>query len=849
MTYIDEVFGDGGHLAQRFADYEKRDGQIDLARVVDSVITEGGQAAVEAGCGAGKTLIYCVPVIYQIAKRRSEGELPKTTVIVTQNITLQEQIVKKDLPMLAQALPIPFTYALFKGRGNFLCRKKVDEHERSWFEDAENAEEIFDKKKRRRSKGYTFGGLERKWLPQAQDLMDWASVTQTGDPNDGSLQFVPERAVWYRFASDRNDCRGRRCRYYEACHYQRHRNKAIVSDIIVTNYHMLLAHFTLLAKSEKEDSESGEAKGVLPAIDTLICDEAHELEHIARDVLGFSINLYSFLPAVRLVSDRRQQLGPHRANAIHEGLTTARDQLLMAARDHLDASQVANKMPRGYCEVDADKNVLFHGKPKEGPDWLQVEKPNEAIETIYKVTGRRELPQPFMVQVAQAIVRLHERRLREGGKVYLPRCLKDPALLDPQPVLGYLEELSSALNDIILTHEQAREHGGDPGAHHQLELQEAKTTKRQLDDLAEQLREFCQQTDPNKAYWIDVEKGQTQLRSAVIDVSVPLQEMVYPHVRTLILTSATLTTNHNFGYLTNTLGLTRPKTRIMQSPFNYYDQAIIAVPTREEVGSDPNTYEFDRDTAKVFRNVIETCKGRTLGLFTRIESMNRIAKFLKEDTSYRILVQGQMDRNQLITAFRDDVSSVLLGVKSFWQGIDVPGEALTAVVIHKLPFPVPDDPIVESITERLGRYAWQLFSLPRMLLEMRQGIGRLIRRKDDVGVIVILDRRVAEKDYGDNLAKSLPRMGIWIGLSGIGEWLKNAQNKLQKRIGTEKWQRQLAEKAKAEAEARTATKAEAETKKLIESMLVIEAKAASEAVPAGSGKGPTSPSDKTPPSL
>ncbi len=287
------------------------------------------------------------------------------------------------------------------------------------------------------------------------------------------------------------------------------------------------------------------------------------------------------------------------------------------------------------------------------------------------------------------------------------------------------------------------------------------------------LAEGLGQSDRSKVYWLDVDsKGRAKLRSKPIDVSELLREQLFVRCRSVSLVSATLTTSGNFDFVRRELGVPEGALEVIaETPFDFGSQALLVVPERLP---DPRDPDFVDAAARVFQHVVDACDGRTLGLFTSYRNLNAVYERI-DGGEHRVLRQGELPRAELTRTFKEDVGSILLGTESFWTGIDVAGEALTGLVIDKLPFPPPDDPVIDAICERDPR-AFDNYLVPLAIIALRQGVGRLIRCRTDVGVAVILDKRIAEKGYGRKFLKSLPPMLTTRRVENITRFLEEATN-------------------------------------------------------------------------
>jgi len=291
---------------------------------------------------------------------------------------------------------------------------------------------------------------------------------------------------------------------------------------------------------------------------------------------------------------------------------------------------------------------------------------------------------------------------------------------------------------------------------------------RKAGTLAARIREITNQSDRNKVYWVEVDdQGRPALCARPIDLAPALSGALFGATESVCMLSATLTTDGDFEFIRRELGVPRTAMQLaVESPFDYRRQGMLVIP---EGLPEPNAPEFSAACAEVFREVIERCQGRTLGLFTSYKNLNAVYERL-DRSRFRVLKQGDLPRSELVRLFKADVHSVLLGTQSFWTGIDVPGPALTAVVIDKLPFPRPDDPVVSALAERdANGFNTQL--LPRAIIELKQGVGRLIRTQTDVGAVVICDRRLIDKRYGARVLRSLPPMLKSRRLAAISDFL------------------------------------------------------------------------------
>ena len=368
--------------------------------------------------------------------------------------------------------------------------------------------------------------------------------------------------------------------------------------------------------------------------------------------------------------------------------------------------------------------------------------------------------------------RLAEALRRSGGDLFdrvasfgrspAYRCrLKRPGFVDATEAIGKLH----ALAEIAEAIEEDDTRDRDTRA-------KARNAARQAVTAAARIREAVAQSDADKVYWIDLDaKGRAKLKAKPIDVSDLLHEALFGETESVAMVSATLAAGGSFDFVRGELGVPVDALELVaDSPFDFESQALLVVPDHDL--PEPRDFDFPEAAARFVGQVMDLCDGRTLGLFTSYRVLNAVYDRVAGN-GHRVLRQGELPRTELTRIFKEDVRSVLLGTDSFWTGIDVPGEALTGLVIDKLPFPHPEDPVVSAICERDPR-AFNNYLVPRAIITLRQGVGRLIRSRQDFGVIVLLDRRVAEKRYGRRFLASLPRMFSTRRLENIPRFLEEA---------------------------------------------------------------------------
>ncbi len=693
LDAVDVALGPHGAIAQSMQraagarGYEDRPSQRAMAAAVTDAFNNGGVALLEAGTGVGKSLGYLVPALRWAA---ANGQ---RTIVSTNTITLQEQLVTKDLPFLQRALSDqPVRFALLKGWRNYLCLQRLEQA---------------------RSAGAAL--FEDGLAGDVEQIAQWAERTRDGSLSD--LPVTPRSEVWDEVAAEPDLCGRLKCAHYDKCFLFKARKEAAQADIVVVNHHLLLSDVAVRRTSQNWDDAA-----VLPAYKRLVIDEGHHLEDAAASHLGASVTrralsrLFSrierrgkgLLPALAaklggandLLSAAsldlvRERLGPSSA--------TARDRAQLLFELLEVALQEAN-VPMMRLTDDFASHPAWKGGIESTLDELLTEI-GMLSDGLRLVRERLESDERKSEQMAPLVGELRgvARRLENAGDA-LARALRTPAA--GAPVVRWME----------LT--------GKPGP------------------------------DRNVA-----------LHCVPLDLAPVLREDLFARVDTAIITSATLATDGGFGFLEQRLGLDAIKvpatTAVFPSPFDYPTQALLVIPSDLPAPNEDARGHFAAVTRQL-RDLLTASDGGIFALFTSHRDVREMAQQLREsghDARYPLLVHGEESRDILLQRFRDAGRAVLLGTATFWEGVDVPGDALRGLLIAKLPFRVPSEPMVAAQCEAIearGGNSFGEFMLPHAALRLKQGFGRLIRSATDRGVVVLSDPRVLTKRYGRELLHGLP---------------------------------------------------------------------------------------------
>jgi ATP-dependent DNA helicase DinG len=691
------LLGPDGPIAKHMGRYEDRPSQREMASRIAKLYTQGGIALLEAGTGVGKSLGYLVPALRWAA---ANGE---RTIVSTNTITLQEQLVTKDLPFLETALDDqPVRFAMLKGWRNYLCLQRLD-HARA------AATSLFD--------DGSMADLEM--------IDGWAART-----SDGSLADLPQPPrpdVWDEVAAEGDLCTRLRCPHFERCFVFSARRTAAQADVVVVNHHLLMADLAV-----RRASQNWTEAAVLPSYSRLIIDEGHHLEDAASSHLAATASRRGIL---RLLS-RLERKG--------RGLLPTLEMRLAQSHDLLSTASLDLVRVRLYGTTTAARRTT---------------------EQLFDVLDQ------WMTRQAETQVRLTDRFdddavWREGLSAALDDLLRD------------LDALSDGLilvRDRIETDERKAEELATV-------LGELRGVIRRLESAGDALRNALRPGGDahERIRWIEVrgggptEEGEGGARdrarhvgvaSVPLDLAPILREDLFRRLETCVVTSATLAVGDGFGFIASRLGLDQddvePATALLDSPFDFSTQAVLAIPTDMPVPGSGDGSHVGR-TVEVAADLVRAAGGGVFLLFTSHRDVREAARLLRElgvERDWPLLVHGEDSRDAILRRFRAHGDAVLVGTASFWEGVDVPGRALRGLLLARIPFRVPSEPITAAHCEAIesaGGDAFMDYMIPHAALRLKQGFGRLIRSTTDRGAVVICDPRVVRKGYGAALLAGLP---------------------------------------------------------------------------------------------
>ena len=699
---IGAVLEPDGAFSKHLKGYEFRDGQIEMLSSICEAFNQNKIALIEAGTGIGKTLAYLLPSVHWSIMNKER------CVISTNTINLQEQIINKDIPLIQSVLESEFKALLVKGRSNYVCMRKVAEieSEPGLLIDTDEDEEM-------------------------NMLLNWVKTTKDGSKSD--LNFLPKFKVWEKIASESDTCSRAKCAFYGKCFVNKARREAVNANIIVANHHLLFADFAVRRIASN--------LSILPPYKRLILDEAHHIESVATSYLGAGVTRMGTIRILRRLY--RQKRGD---------------------------------MPRGYLPLLKRRLDKLRKKNR-------LQKLNDMVVTIeqrlspavVKLEGLTHAAMDTIGELSKAV------RPDDFGEIKLRIIppVKNDILWQPVEdgfsVLNReIKRFCTELSRIVDTFRNNDIEIGDDFVSLLIDI---KAQTDRLSTSCKVIEQILFEEDKTNIRWIESKAPSvTRLKLSPLEVNAILQETVYDHMETVVMTSATLSVSGfrdrgEFDFIMHRIGLDLVnKERIMCSklmaPFDYRAQVILGIPG--DIPS-PDSQTYKQELLDLLKGAVALSGGRAFILFTSYGLLNYVFQRMEKELAadgILALRQGSDNRHRLLEKFRKNETSVLFATDSFWEGVDVPGKSLQSVVITKLPFQVPTEPVVEARVEAIkqsGGNAFMEYSVPQAVIKLRQGFGRLIRSRSDTGFVLIFDRRLVDKFYGRVFLDSLPETTLSSG--------------------------------------------------------------------------------------
>jgi len=670
---------EGGSVANKLPSYEPRKAQLDLLELIIKAFNEDALCMAEAGTGVGKSFAYLLPAMHFSLEKKEK------VVISTATITLQQQLYEKDIPLVASSLDKKIKAVLMKGRGNYICWRRLDDA----FHEPPLDEQEYDEIRR---------------------IGEWANDSKTGGKSE--LSFVPSDFVWTSICSESDLCMGIHCPWKEKCFILSLRREANNANLIVVNHHLLFAD--LAARFQGAGYESAV---VLPPFTRLIIDEAHTIENAATSFFSADFGRPGIFKQLgRLYSRKR---GSNR------GLLVRLNPVLHSKGTLLDElAELIEKIRKRTEELDE----------------LALE--TTGFEGIFRLSPASD--ESFLKKILFP-------RLKNLRKEILK-------------LTSVIRDITEALNDEEAIHPS---------------IWEIKTIVRRLEGIGEICEAFCKyKKHEDEVLWIekynssrDSSRSWAVFTRSPLDLAPILKDSVFAPNKTVTCVSATLAINDDFSFWAKMSGIELAATAknrpvlsgCFPSPFPYSSAVLLSSPTDAPL---PDEESYQGFINKAVNSLVSVTDGSALVLFTSYQSLTNAYSASKKDLTslgIRCLKQGDDDRSRLLQDFISDTKSCLFATDSFWEGVDAPGDTLRLVIICRLPFRTPGDPVLEArreVIQNQGGNPFMELSLPQAVMKFKQGFGRLMRRSSDNGVVVVLDGRILKKNYGKLFLQSLPETKV-----------------------------------------------------------------------------------------
>ncbi len=687
---LQKILSPDGALSRLITGYEIREPQQKMLGDVVEALDTNKIAIIEAGTGVGKSMAYLLPSLLWAIKHKER------VVISTNTITLQEQLLNKDIPLAQKSLGSRIKAVLVKGMSNYLCMRKLEEAK-----------------------------LEKRTLPdneheQLSHIEDWAELTVDGTLSD--LTITPSYHVWEKVCAEADTCSFRKCPHYDNCHFFRARKEADTAQVLISNHSLLFADLAL-----REQNQEG---GLLPDYRRVVLDEAHRIEDAATSFFADRISYISLMRLMgRLGTDRQGKLAVLKDRVMfHYAKQTPNAVVPILSRLNIDIPALRRDLQSHLANFFTA--LIAFAKKQQGDGEIKL----RLLPSHYASRSWKE----EMIPLTSAAI--------DGGK-------------------KYLQSANQLLTELINIDDPQLQEKTESS---RLEIQALLNRLAQGMETIEAI--MLKECPRDRVRWIETNTLKSSTNVHLIQAPLEIGELMARNLfnpfETTILTSATLSTNKNFQYFRERIGLTKeylddPEIieRQYQSPFDYPNQAKLIIP--QDIPDPQDPLFFDQAVIAIWE-AIKASRGNAFVLFTSYGMMEKCAKALREQLQkhrFPLFKQGSTSRKEILEQFKSTNYSVLFGTDSFWEGVDVAGDALRCVILVKLPFRVPSEPLMQARTEHMkdkGLDPFRNYHLPSAIVKFKQGFGRLIRHKKDRGCIICLDSRLITRPYGKQFLNSLP---------------------------------------------------------------------------------------------
>lgn len=705
-----------GRISQHLKNFELREQQKEMLTAVTHAFNKGQIALIEAGTGTGKSMAYLLPAVAWALRNQEK------TLISTNTIALQEQLLHKDIPLLIKSLGVSLKAVIVKGMSNYVCLRKLDaiKHELALFSEEE--------------------------FKELQVLESWCDQHPDKNGSRAELPINPSYQTWERVKAEHDLCNRNDCPHFKNCYFFNARKEAEDAQILLANHHLFLMD---LAYKHKNESIGG----LLPSYDRVIVDEAHHLEEIATEVFANKVSRRELFKGINRIASDNPKAGSSK---------------LLVLKDKLYKNFSMNSSPP-IVSINNKLNIELAAIRREL--LTDITELFEAIHQFHENSASGQIEDDETPDLNKLRLKKEHEATPHWQEEVLPRLKKCcESVKSFCTMLIILENDFSAMNNEKLE-------------------EQTKTVRFEIQRLSSRLQEQCEVLnrfkgnfdDPARVRWLENEMHKMHQNINLIDVDLDittqLVNLLFKPMKTVILCSATLATSKDFRFIKRTLGLDRPDLKyktlsesVLSSPFDYQKQALFAIPSDIPHPADEN---FIIEASEKILNFIQVSHGGAFVLFTSYQMLQNCYGILSERLKKNgcvLFKQGEDQRRHLLEKFKSTKRAVLFGTSSFWEGVDVVGDALRCVILVKLPFKVPSEPILSARCEKIQKEGGNWFMdyvIPQAIVKFKQGFGRLIRNKRDRGCIICLDNRLINKPYGNQFLKSLPQCQLIIDKSDV----------------------------------------------------------------------------------